>query len=253
MLRRPPRYRAIAAELRSAIGAGRYPVGSRLPTEQQLCEQFAASRQTLREALRNLTDEGLIMRRPRSGSVVVAAYSPTVFTQSYVSVEGLLNYPVGTIRRTIKTRYVKCDHALAASLRFAPNSSLFLITALRYAKGSELPLCWTDIYLPPRFAGVARHRHHETITVADQIAELFGEVAVRAEVEITAGEVPSGMARRLRVAADSPALIVTRHYVDQRGEVLETTVSVHPSARYSCRFEFHRQRAHARPPIDRWP
>jgi len=246
-VRRAPRYRTIAEELRAAIGGGDYPVGSRLPTEEQLCERYSASRQTLREALRRLTDEGLIVRRPRSGSVVVAAHAPTVFSQSFVSVESLLNYPHGTIRKLIGTQHVEVDHALAAALRCAPGSTLFLIQALRQASGSELPLCWTDIYLPPRFAGVIGHPRHETITVADQIAEMYGEVAVRTEVEITAGEVPATMSRRLRVRSGTPALFVTRRYADERGEPLETTISVHPGPRYSCRFEFRREPSRRRP------
>ena len=36
-----PRYLQIARELTAAIASGRYPVGARLPTELELCEQFA--------------------------------------------------------------------------------------------------------------------------------------------------------------------------------------------------------------------
>ena len=35
-----PRYLQIARELTAAIASGRYPVGARLPTELELCEQF---------------------------------------------------------------------------------------------------------------------------------------------------------------------------------------------------------------------
>jgi len=97
------------------------------------------------------------------------------FSQSFVSVESLLNYPLGTIRKLIGTQHVEIDHALATALGCAPGSTLFLIQALRQASGSELPLCWNHIYLPPRFAGVIGHHRHETITVADQIAEMFGD------------------------------------------------------------------------------
>ena len=237
---RRPRHRVLAEALRKAIREGDYPVGGRLPTEEQLCALFSVSRQTLREALRALTHDGLITRRPRSGSVVVAKEPPTVFNQSFASIEGLLNYPPGTIRRTIGTKYVEADHELARVLRSSPGATFFVISALRFSDASTLPICWTDIYLPPRFAGVVRHRRHEHITVADQIAELFGEVAVSTQVEIAAGEVAAKFARRLAVPAGSPALIVTRRYADARGETLETTVSVHPAQRYSCGFEFRR-------------
>ena len=62
------KYKEIAAQLRQQILDGSYPPGSLLPTEQQLCALYDASRQTIRTALQCLADEGLISRRQGSGS-----------------------------------------------------------------------------------------------------------------------------------------------------------------------------------------
>ena len=66
-----PKYKQIAQALRRQILENTYPPGSLLPTEQQLHESFSASRQTVRQALQCLVDEGLITRRQGSGSRVV--------------------------------------------------------------------------------------------------------------------------------------------------------------------------------------
>lgn len=50
----------IAAQIRAQIAAGKLQVGSRLPSERSLAEQFGVSRNTLREALRSLEHAGLI-------------------------------------------------------------------------------------------------------------------------------------------------------------------------------------------------
>ena len=65
-----PRYLRISEELLSDIGAGKFPVGSMLPTELELCERFEVSRFTVREALRRLQEMGLLHRRRGSGTVV---------------------------------------------------------------------------------------------------------------------------------------------------------------------------------------
>ena len=67
-----PRYLQIAADLKQAIVSGRYPVGARLPTELELCEQFGISRFTAREAVRVLSSAGLVSRKQRVGTIVVA-------------------------------------------------------------------------------------------------------------------------------------------------------------------------------------
>lgn len=65
------KYREIAGLLRQQILDGRYPPGTLLPTELQLCALHDASRQTIRTALQCLADEGLIQRRQGSGSRVL--------------------------------------------------------------------------------------------------------------------------------------------------------------------------------------
>ena len=71
------RYRDIATRLQKEIRLGKYPVGNLLPTETELMAQHSSSRQTVREALRILMDQGLIVRRAGLGSVVIAAEPPS--------------------------------------------------------------------------------------------------------------------------------------------------------------------------------
>ena len=61
--RKSSRYRAIAAELQKEIRLGTYSVGNLLPTETELMARYTASRQTIREALRIVIEQGLIVRR----------------------------------------------------------------------------------------------------------------------------------------------------------------------------------------------
>lgn len=65
------KYEKLAADLRTGILDGTFPVGTMLPTEQKLCESYGVSRQTVRAALEKLTREGLIARRQGSGSKVL--------------------------------------------------------------------------------------------------------------------------------------------------------------------------------------
>lgn len=66
----PVRQNRIFKELKQMIVSGRYHVGYRLPTEPELAEQFGVARNTLRQALKNLADEGLLERLPRQGTFV---------------------------------------------------------------------------------------------------------------------------------------------------------------------------------------
>ena len=53
-------FEEIAEQIRNELVQGRLGVGSRLPSERALAEQFGVSRNTLREALRSLEHAGLL-------------------------------------------------------------------------------------------------------------------------------------------------------------------------------------------------
>lgn len=69
----PPVFAQVANELISAIQDGRFPVGGRLPTEQQLAAQFEVSRPSIREALSCLQFEGYVEPRQGSRTVVISS------------------------------------------------------------------------------------------------------------------------------------------------------------------------------------
>jgi len=57
-----PLYRQLMQKLRSDIASGVYPVHSRIPSEQELCDTYQVSRVTVRKALAELTQEELLKR-----------------------------------------------------------------------------------------------------------------------------------------------------------------------------------------------
>ena len=87
-------FEEIAAQIRAELAAGRLKVGSRLPSERALSEQFGVSRNTLREALRSLEHAGLIrLQKGASGGAFISERSGDAV------ITGLLDlYHVGAIR-----------------------------------------------------------------------------------------------------------------------------------------------------------
>ncbi|MDP8950190.1 MAG: GntR family transcriptional regulator, partial [Actinomycetota bacterium] len=65
-----PLYHQAARALEEAIEDGRLPSGSKLESELDLAEQLGISRPTMRAALKQLVDKGLLMRRRGIGTMV---------------------------------------------------------------------------------------------------------------------------------------------------------------------------------------
>jgi GntR family transcriptional regulator len=75
-------YRQIAQDLRQQIESGALPPGEKLPTEQQLSEKYQASRNTIRDAIKWLTNRTLVETRAGQGTFVAKRLTPFVTTLS---------------------------------------------------------------------------------------------------------------------------------------------------------------------------
>ena len=73
-----PMYRQIAEDLRGQIESGGLEPGQQLRTELELREGYDASRNTVRDAIKWLTNLGLVETRPGQGTFVVRKIDPYV-------------------------------------------------------------------------------------------------------------------------------------------------------------------------------
>ena len=65
-----PLYQQLMTRLKNDVMAGVYPAGGRIPSEQVLCDTYGVSRVTVRKALLDLVQEGLLVRRQGKGTFV---------------------------------------------------------------------------------------------------------------------------------------------------------------------------------------
>jgi GntR family transcriptional regulator, transcriptional repressor for pyruvate dehydrogenase complex len=63
-------YEEVVGQLHQLIDAGKLKAGDRLPSERELAETFRVSRSSVREAIKTLENEGLVITRPGSGTFV---------------------------------------------------------------------------------------------------------------------------------------------------------------------------------------
>ena len=67
-----PLYLQLASLTRRCISSGLLKPGDQLPSEAELCRHFNISRSTVRQALKELAEQGLVLRRQGLGSFVAA-------------------------------------------------------------------------------------------------------------------------------------------------------------------------------------
>lgn len=237
----PPRFQEILEAVRGDIVDERLALGDRLPSEQELCLRFRASRYTVREALRRLQEEGLIARRQGAGTVVVATRPDGRFRNSISSLGELAQYASATELEVLAVDKLLVDGRAAALLRSPPDTPWVRVSALRRQPGERAPLCYTEIFIPAAYDDVAREIGTFTTAVYAIIEHRHGVRIEEVVQSIEAASADANLASRLSIAAGTPVLVVTRHYLDHDGRVIEVAVNSHPAGRY--RYEMTLRRA----------
>ena len=114
-LKKPPLSKEVEDKLRESINAGVYKPSDKLPAERELVEQFQVSRVTVRDALRNLRNLGLIdVKRGVNAGAYVSEPSPQPITQS---MQNLIQMKKVNFAHLIELRlYIEPDVARIAAL-----------------------------------------------------------------------------------------------------------------------------------------
>lgn len=234
----------IARELAEQIANGTVPVGALLPTEFELCERYQASRYTVRMALGQLQEQGLISRRKNVGTRVESARPTSGFVQSLASVEDLAQFGATHVRVVREIGEVVVDLALADVLGCPGGSRWLRISSLRMDGGKKRrPIGWTDVYVDTAHAEIGPMVQQAPQTLISQLIESrYGRRIARIRQDIRAGTVPAHRAQELEVEAGSPALVIVRRYFDAADDVFEITVTLHPAERFTFSMELNRSR-----------
>ncbi len=236
----PPLYQQVTDILYERIRTGVYPLGEDLPTEAQLVAELKASTHTVRHALRLLTERGLVVRRAGSGSRVIATQEHTVFSYSVGNLQQQLRYPESTYRQILGAEHIVADPATAQILHCEVGTPWFRIQYVRWYESGGKPICWADVYLAPRYAGVKLPRDGG-IPAYDVLEQLYGERVERAQADIEARRVTPEQAEALQVPEGTAAMVMTRRYSNREGNVFEITVSTHPEGRFVYSLDFRRE------------
>jgi DNA-binding GntR family transcriptional regulator len=226
-----PLYLQLASALRQEIVSGTHPVGSLLPTEEGLCERFAVSRHTVREALRLLREDGLVTSRRGAGTRVLAPATGADIHQ-VMSINDLLAFAADTRLEiaSIDTMVPDAESALRAGLE--AGTAWLEVRALRRAAEDNAVLCRTDYYINRAYAAVGRLLPRHQGSIFPLIEDLFGVSITEVQQQISATLVDAELAAVLGVAEGTAALEVRRSYVTAEGTIAQVTINTHPADRF---------------------
>ncbi len=142
-----PLYIQLQNNIRGKITSGEYPVGSAIPSERFMSEQYGINRMTVRKSIKYLVEEGLLKRIQGKGTIVVANQAKVALgTSSLPSLSaGIVMEGMIPERKVLSIKVVSVDSDILE--KFTPYKGKFVeIVRLLYA--NHIPYAYQKSYIP---------------------------------------------------------------------------------------------------------
>lgn len=201
-----PLHHQVYLDLRSALDAGEWEPGARLPTERELAARYGCSLITVRRALDELSRERRLSRARGRGTFVTAPVVDRNLQGSLSFADEMRRLGREPSTRIVASRPESATETVAAALRIEAGAPTVYLERLRLASG--IPMLLEMVNLPAeRFPGLLTS-DLERQSLYDLLATRYRTPVVRARETLEPVLLPAREARLLDLRPRSLALLV---------------------------------------------
>lgn len=214
--RQSPLWVRLARGLEHAIASGSLPPGARLENEVAMSVRLSLSRPTVRRAIQELVDKGLLVRRRGVGTQVVhgSVARQIDLTSLHDDLERTGRVPS---TRVLEVTFARAAPTITEQLGLAADSRVLKIRRVRFA--DSVPIAVLENYLPETFADITA----ETLNDVGLYHELRARgVTLRvARQRIGARRASVDEGHLLDIGRGAPVLTMDRTAYDADGAAVE--------------------------------
>ncbi len=210
-----PLYHQLSEQLSASIADGRLQPGDPFENEVALAERLRLSRPTVRRAIQEMVDQGLLVRRRGLGTRVAnrKVHRRAELTSLWDDLRRAGRHP----RTTILTHEIVTDERAAAALDLEADTPMLLVVRVRTADGD--PIAYMHNWLPPQYSDITLEELEESGLYA--ALRNRGVRPVVAQQAIGARMPTPAERRYLDIRGQQPVLTMSRMAFDAAGRAVE--------------------------------
>jgi GntR family transcriptional regulator len=222
-------YRQLKNWILGELERGAWVAGAPLPSERALVAEFGVSRITVRNALRELVQEGVLRSAPGKGFFV--AERPNFALHGLVSLSALAqDRGMMVFSRVLAAHPTTASPALARQMDLDVGAALLHLERVRLLDG--VPVSIQALWLPERRCRGLFDEDLERVSLFAVLRERFGITLARAESAISARVADAKERRLLELDQGAPVLTVDQRTLDGDGKPVELSLSAHHPERF---------------------
>jgi GntR family transcriptional regulator len=212
-------YSRVEAVLAGEITDGLVKVGGQLPTEDALIARFKVSRITVRRAIRDLVNRGLVEIRRGKGTFVAAPKITQELTELSGFVEDMHALGRKPTARVLSKEIVTADATVASQLALTQGERVVRIRRVRLADG--VPLSFDETYLELEIGRKIITDNLKVEPIFTLLERKYGVPLIEAEYKLDATAADSEVAAALRVKQNSPVFRIERTSYSTNGRPVD--------------------------------
>lgn len=227
-----PLYKEIKEFIKEQIDDGKYSANEKIPTEQEFTKMFSASRQTVHKALRDLAQEGLIIRYPRAGSFVNPQKPQTSILDLMAISDEVQSRGNSYNNELISLKEVKASEDVAKILGVVTDQKIYESQLIH--KENDVPVRFDLRYIKPTLAPDYIKQDFSKTTPNEYLQKHCPAQKVNNSIEAV---LPDDFIRIFLDLDKEPCLLISRVvWVD--AEVASYSKLYYPSSRYILKSSF---------------
>ena len=216
-------YKRIKTFILNGIVAGDWQPGSRLPSENQLAEQFSLSRMTVNRAIKELESDGVVSRVQGKGTFVAPPRPLTSVLKIQPIDREILDRGSAYSCEVVAVKAVSATAGVARQLNIEKDTRVFFSSIVHFA--DEAPIQLEQRWILPSLAPEYLDQEFSSTTPHEYLMSIAP--FTQGEHKIEACMPGTRIQRRLNLSPQEPALLIHRRTWVQ--EVIVTYVKLyHP-------------------------
>jgi GntR family transcriptional regulator len=220
----PPLYAQLKTQMVRLLSEQGKP-NQRFFTDSQLTEMFGVSRTTVREAVRELVQEGYLYRVRGVGTFSASAKVTTPLDQLESYFKAWTRQGRSVSARVKAMKWAKCPHWAAQLLGLREGARTLFVHRIRSADG--LPIASDYRYLPEDIGRYVSARHLRSMPIYQILAKQMPfDPPASARFIVEAAAASSQDARILRITEGAPVLVRTHVLVSRAARPMSAGRSV---------------------------
>lgn len=225
-------YEQLVDELRDGL-LKRVPVGEKIPTEDELMRLYNTSRSTVRRAVQDLVDTGLLVRRQGKGTFV-SRKMPSIVHEMDSLVpfyETFKKYGEKPATRIVEMSWVS-GNAIPEQIRGATDSALFFRQV--YLSDEAIHVV-ADVFVVRSIGKELTRKALEKRPVFEMYPKLVGSSELISTFTVSCGPLPQNLISLMRLSPGAFALLLERDTKTSDGSVIDHAILYLRSDMYRLR------------------